>query len=155
MTRKKILWICVGSSIFTTISGAVVAYSISLKNKIDVKETNDDDNKQNNFERYRISNLIKGEHLQAFILNYVNNNTYYSRIDTNDFAFNIKNIVRDILREEKRFKDKSDIYKIYINYKFVNEIKVNVETIWSLSMNNWKYDKTSVFYYDQFQIFLY
>jgi hypothetical protein len=114
----------------------------------------EDSDKTNNFEKWSIHSKFSQQSLQKFINLKVINNQYIYSINSDNFGFKVKNIVREYLSQESRFCSNAENYIIYVNYHFVTTKNVDVEIIWSLSDNDYQNNKRDFFFYDNFELFL-
>jgi hypothetical protein len=75
-------------------------------------------------------------------------------LNETNFSSKLKDRIRINLSKESRFHTNADKYIIYVNYFFVDNKKVNIETIWTLTDKDYHNNVKDQFFYDLFSIFL-
>jgi hypothetical protein len=128
MTRKKIGLICAISGSFATVGGAVTGITLVNQGKAQIR-SNDDNDKPGNFEKWNIHSKISQQNLQKFINLKVVNNHYIYSINNENFGLKMKNVIRECLTQETRFKSNAENYIIHVNYCFIDTKKVDIEII--------------------------
>ncbi|GMO15407.1 MAG: hypothetical protein Ta2E_06310 [Mycoplasmoidaceae bacterium] len=154
MTRKTKSWFCVLSGILGTVAATIIGISIMQSKKINTKSSNVDKYGKN-FQRWNIHSKFNQKKLDNFVKLSDDQNQYRYVIDENNFSQKMNELARDTLASENRFKANSNSYILYVNYLFTDDTNVAVELIWTLTDNEYVNNTNDLFFYDQFELFMY
>ncbi|MDR2636699.1 MAG: hypothetical protein LBB95_02515 [Mycoplasmataceae bacterium] len=154
MTRKKLSLFCAISGVCATVGGTGVGISISQNKQIDTKADDNDEEYTKNFIRWDLHSQFSVSSLETFRKCTIINNHYTYILNETNFSSKLKDRIRINLSKESRFHTNADKYIIYVNYFFVDNKKVNIETIWTLTDKDYHNNVKDQFFYDLFSIFL-
>ncbi len=151
ISRKTISVLSCGMSIILIGSGALVGISLIKQSKDSQPSEKKPLNRGDNYEHYKISQLIqKNSNLKDIIITYIKNNKYKREISESKFTENISKIVKDVLSNISKFKSSIDKYKFELSYRINPEkTSILIDIVWYIPSNYTQY-----YYYDQFSIVL-
>lgn len=122
--------------IITSIS---IVFAISITAKTTPKEDGNDINnplgRDESYRRYDLNFYLNKNNdnysLKSLLINEINANKYYSKIDKENFANNAIEIIKKCLDSTPDFYQKSNNFTYEIAYKFVSENEVKMDIVWS------------------------
>ncbi|MDE6477243.1 MAG: hypothetical protein K2L48_03560 [Mycoplasmoidaceae bacterium] len=151
ISRKTIGALSCGMSIILIGSGALVGVSLIKQSKDNQPSEKKPLNRGDNYEHYKISQLIqKNSDLKNIITTYIKDNKYTREISENKFIENISKIIKDVLSNISKFKSSIDKYKFDLSYRINPEkTSILIDVVWYIPNNFTQY-----YYYDQFSVVL-